>query len=141
MIIFLFVSFFLTIKNNIILDREVTNKEFETICRLTHVIDIVKDKEISYDMPILENGSNLSGGERQRIILARSLLKKSNIILIDEGLNQIDISLERKILKNIFNYYHNKTIIIVSHRKDNMDLYDKVLKLENKKISIIKKEE
>jgi ATPase len=51
-------------------------------------------------------------------------LKQSKIILIDEGLNEIDILLERKILLNIFKKYSNKTIIIISHRLDNLDLYD-----------------
>ena len=73
----------------------------------------------------------ISGGERQRIILARSMLKKSKIVFIDEGLNQIDINLERKILKNSFKNYPNTTFVIVSHRLDNMDLYDKVIKMEN----------
>ena len=70
-------------------------------------------------------------------MVARTLLKKSNIILIDEGLNAIDINLERKILKNIFNEYRNKTIIIVSHRLENMDLYNKVIRLANGKIENI----
>ena len=59
------------------------------------------------------------------------MLKKSKIVFIDEGLNQIDINLERKILKNSFKNYPNTTFVIVSHRLDNMDLYDKVIKMEN----------
>ena len=80
-------------------------------------------------MRLEENGANLSGGERQRIILARALLKGGDIILIDEGLNEIDISLERKILKNIFNFCLDKTIIVVSHRIENIDLFDKVIRM------------
>lgn len=120
-----------TIRNNIILNRDISDNDFETICSLTYVDDIVKDKLLSYDTPLEENGLNLSGGERQRIILARALLKPANIILIDEGLNQIDIALERKILNNIFNYYKNKTIIIISHRKNNQDLYTKIYQINN----------
>ena len=78
-----------------------------------------------------ENGANISGGQRQRIILARSLLKDSNIIMIDEGLNEIDIALERKIIKNIFDYCKDKIIIIISHRLNNTDLYDQIIKLED----------
>ena len=125
-----------TIKNNIILDRNITDEEFINVCKLTYVDDIVKDNMMSYNYRLEENGVNLSGGQRQRIILARALLKKSNIILIDEGLNEIDIKLERKILKNIFNIYHNKMIIIISHRHDNMDLYDKVINLEEGSIKV-----
>ena len=84
----------------------------------------------SYDFNLEENGANISGGQRQRIILARSLLKNSKIVLIDEGLNEIDINLERKILKNIFSYYKDKTIIIISHRLENIDLYNRVINIE-----------
>ena len=82
-------------------------------------------------MLIEENGFNLSGGEKQRIILARTLLNNFDILLIDEGLNQVDINLERKILKNLFKKYINKTIIIVSHRYNNMDLFDRVIEMSD----------
>lgn len=119
-----------TIRNNIILNREVSEEEFINVCNLTYVNDIVKNNPFSYDYLLEECGVNLSGGQRQRIILARALLKKSNIILIDEGLNEIDINLERKILKNIFSYYKDNLFIIVSHRLDNLDLYDNVINIE-----------
>ena len=76
----------------------------------------------------------LSGGQRQRIILARMILKECQILMIDEALNQLDINAERKILKKLFKFYQAKTIIVISHRKDNMDLYDKVVKIENGQI-------
>ena len=120
-----------TIKNNIILDREVSEEEFLKICNLTYVTDIIKNNPLSYNMRLEENGINISGGERQRIILARALLKPAKIILIDEGLNEIDINLERKILTNIFKIYVDKTIIIISHRLENISLYDKIINLEN----------
>jgi len=119
-----------TIKNNIILDRNIKEDDFINICNLTYINEIIKNNIVSYDYPIEENGANLSGGQRQRIILARALLKQSKIILIDEGLNEIDIKLERKILQNIFNYYKDKTFIIISHRLDNMDLYNKVVNID-----------
>ena len=123
-----------TIKNNIIMGRNISDEEFLKVCKLTYVDEIIKDNMMSYNFRLEENGINLSGGQRQRIILARALLKESNLIIIDEGLNEIDIGLERKILTNIFNYYQNKTIIIVSHRHDNIDLYNQVIKLEEGKI-------
>ena len=131
-----------TIRENIILDRDIDERNFIEVCNLTYVSNIVNDKGVSYDYQLEENGVNLSGGQRQRIVLARSLLKESNIILIDEGLNEIDINLERKILKNIFKRCKDKTIIIVSHRLDNMDLYDMVVKLEKGEIKeVLKKNE
>ena len=81
-------------------------------------------------MALEENGFNLSGGERQRIIMARALLKNSSIYIFDESLSQIDIESERNILGKIFKLYSNKTIIMISHRFDNQDLFDKSYKLE-----------
>lgn len=92
--------------------------------------EIISNNTLGYNMLIEENGFNLSGGQKQRIILARTILKKFNILLIDEGLNQMDIELERKILINLFKKFKDKTIIVISHRMDNMDLYDKKIKLE-----------
>ena len=120
-----------TIRNNIILGRDVSEIDYLNICKILHIDDIVKDSIQGYDYVLEENGINLSGGQRQRIILARSLLKNSNIIMIDEGFNQIDITLEREILQDIFTYYHNKTFIIVSHRKENSDLYNRIIKIKN----------
>ena len=128
-----------TIKNNIIMDRKINNNEFQKLCKLLYIDKIVKNMYLGYETKLEENGNNISGGQKQRIILARSLLKKGNIILIDEGLNAIDINLERKILKNIFNKYKNKTIIIVSHRLENMDLYDKVIRINNGFIETVKR--
>ena len=119
-----------TIKNNIKLNRTIESEEFKEVCKITYIDEIIKNTPLGYDMVLEENGQNISGGQKQRIILARSLLKKANIILIDEATNAIDISLERKILQNIFNKYKNKTIIIVSHRKENIDLFDKIINIK-----------
>lgn len=128
-----------TIKSNIILDSNVNEEEFLSVVKLTMVDEIIKDDLLGYNKIIEEDAVNLSGGQRQKIILSRALLRKSKIILIDEGLNQIDINTERIILKNIFNKYKDKTFIIVSHRLNNMDLFDKVLSLENNNINVIER--
>ena len=87
---------------------------------------------ISFDLEkmIEENGFNFSSGEKQRVVLARALFRKSNIYIFDEALNQIDIYREKKILTNIFKYYKDKTIIIISHRNNNKNLFDRCLVLD-----------
>ena len=120
-----------TIKNNILLNRNISDIEFMEACKISCVDDFVKKMFLGYETKLEENGLNLSGGQRQRIVLARALLKPSKILLIDEGLNAIDINLERKILKNIFSKYQNKTIIVVSHRLENLDLFHKVIHLKD----------
>lgn len=107
------------------------SKSDNDIINITKVTEFneILDNDLGLNMLIEENGFNLSGGQRQRIVLARALLKKSDIILIDEGLNQIDIQLERKILSNIFSNFKNKTIIVVSHRMENTDIFDRVINI------------
>ena len=61
-------------------------------------------------------------------------MKDFKILIIDEGLNQVDIDLERKILKNILTKYKDKTIIVVSHRMDNIDLFNRAIEFSNHKI-------
>lgn len=126
-----------TIRNNILLDRDVSEVDYLNICKILHIDDIVKDNILGYDYILEENGINISGGQRQRIILARSLLKNSKIIMIDEGFNQIDIKLEREILLDIFRYFHDKTFIIISHRIENSDLYNRVIKINNGEVNMI----
>jgi ABC-type transport system involved in cytochrome bd biosynthesis fused ATPase/permease subunit len=82
-------------------------------------------------MFIEENGFNISGGEKAKIVLARALLKGGDILVIDEGFNELDINSERIIMKNIFKYCSDKTIIVVSHRLDNLDLFDHFIEISN----------
>lgn len=118
-----------TLYNNLVFDNRNSSK-FKDITRMCFIDEII-DSNLGYNTLIEENGFNLSGGEKQRIMLARSLLKPFNILIIDEGLSQVDVNMERKILKNIFNYFKDKTIIVISHRLDNLDLFDNLIKIEN----------
>jgi ATP-binding cassette subfamily B protein len=93
--------------------------------------EIVSKNKNGFNMLLEENASNISGGERQRIILARTFLKNSNIYILDETFSEINIDKERVILKNIFEKFKDKTIIVISHRFDNNDLYDEIYNMEN----------
>lgn len=121
-----------TILNNIDSDNI-----FE-VSKICLVDDIIKNNPLGYNTLVEENGFNLSGGQRQRIILARAISLNFNILIIDEGLNQVDTNMERKILKNLFSKYKDKTIVFISHRLDNLDLFDQVVQIE--KGSLIKNE-
>lgn len=119
-----------TIYHNIVLNQDVNYETFLTVCRIAKVDEIVKDKVLGYEKMMEENGFNLSGGERQRIILARALLKASNIFIFDEAFNQIDSEKEREILKEVFCYLKEKTVIVISHRENNQDLFDRIIRME-----------
>ena len=63
------------------------------------------------------------------------------MLLLDEALNEMDINMERRILKRMFAKYKNKTMIIVSHRFENIDLFDKVVKISSGSIQNITSKE
>ncbi len=122
-----------TIYNNIDMYRNTPKETILKVAKICKVNKLVKNN-LGYNSLILENGFNYSSGEASRIILARNLVKDFEILLIDEVLNKVDVSLERNILKEIFKQYENKTILIISHRQENMDLYNKVLKFDGRKV-------
>ena len=122
-----------TILNNISLGN-CDNCEFLKITKMCQIDEIANKNSLGYNYILEENGFNLSGGERQRIALARSLLNIKDILIIDEALNQVDIILERKILKRLFGYYQDKTIIIISHRLNNCDLFNQIIELKEGRI-------
>ncbi len=120
---------------NVTIDHYIDYDKFLEICNITKVVDVMNKNPLGASFIIEENGFNLSGGERQRIVLARSLVQNSEIYIFDESLSQIDIDNERIILKNIFSKYKDKTFLVISHRLDNSDLYDKHLILKDGVIS------
>lgn len=85
------------------------------------------------DIIIEENGFNLSDGQRQRIVLARALYS-FEVLIIDEGLNDVDVNMERRILKRILKVYDSKTIIFISHRLVNKDLFDRFIEMKSGQI-------
>ena len=118
-----------TIYNNILIANK--NKEdLDKVIDICELKGVIESRKLKGNSLIEENGYNLSGGEKQRIILARSIIKRPKLLLIDEGLSEVNIDLERKILKNIMNNYKDMIIVFVSHRKENIDLFDKVIDLE-----------
>ena len=123
-----------TLRNNITLYKEYKEEEIERVCKLCMVNELFQKSVVGLDSMIEENGFNFSHGERQRIILARSILKKSNIYIFDEALSGIDVEKEKIILKNIFSYQKEKTIIVISHRFNNQYLFDRVITLKNGRI-------
>lgn len=119
-----------TICDNIDINKTRDYDKVKDISKLVLANEFIEKKSSGYFTLLEENGCNLSGGERQRIVLARTFFKDSNIYILDESFSQIDVERERSILVNIFNRFKDKTIIVISHRFDNNDLYDKIINLE-----------
>lgn len=118
-----------TILNNITLFKEVTKKELEKVIRITGIYKFLKEKNISLNFLLEENGHNISGGERQRILLARALLQNKKILILDETTNGIDTLSEENIVRKVKEEY-DVTLILISHRYDNLKLFNKVFEIK-----------
>ncbi len=112
-----------SIKNNIVYYRNISDEDYEKILHICNLVKLRDNNKLRNNFIIEDNGFNISGGERQKIVLARSLLKNSNYIILDEALSEVDVNEEKEILKRIFNIYKDKTIIYVSHKKEIIELF------------------
>jgi len=122
-----------TLKNNIVLNRNISYKEYEKVIDICNLNNLRNSKKLRNNFLIEDNGFNISGGEKQKIVLARSLLKDSNYIILDEALSEVGINEEKDIIKKIFLYFKDKTIIYISHKKEIIDMFDLKYKLERRK--------
>ena len=88
-----------------------------------------------YDTMIGERGVTLSGGQKQRISIARALIKNPEIIVFDDCLSAVDAKTEFEIISNLYRFLHDKTAIIITHRIFSSFKFDKIIVLDNGKLS------
>ena len=106
-----------TIKNNIRYSKlTASDEEITKAAKLSNCEEFIKKLPNGYETVIGENGIRLSGGEKQRLSVARAILKKSKIILLDEATSSLDADTEDKIQKAINYLTKNKTTIVIAHR-------------------------
>ena len=106
-----------TILNNIKYANEnATNKEILEVSKLSYCDEFINNLPNKFNTFIGENGVRLSGGEKQRLSIARAMLKKSSIILLDEATSSLDSETENKIQDALNILTKNKTTIVIAHR-------------------------
>jgi subfamily B ATP-binding cassette protein MsbA len=106
-----------TIKNNIKYGRqEATDEEVFKVAKLSYCDEFINNLPNKFDTLIGENGVRLSGGEKQRLSIARAMMKKSSIILLDEATSSLDSETESKIQDALQILTKNKTTIVIAHR-------------------------
>ena len=116
-----------TIKNNIsYANLDATQKEIEEAAEYSFADEFISKLPKKYDTIIGENGVRLSGGEKQRLSIARAILKKSPIILLDEATSSLDAETEDKIQKAITFLTKGRTTIVIAHRLSTILNSDKI---------------
>lgn len=116
-----------TIKSNIMFGNDDSEEEITEIIKITGIADFADKIPDGINAKIGEKGVRLSGGQKQRIALARSLLRKPQILLLDEAMNALDSQSEQKLLSSIKDIMKGKIIISIAHRISSIESADNIL--------------
>ena len=109
---------------NVKLGSEINDEEKNNIKKMLSVFKF-SSRILNENYKIGENGNKLSGGQKQRLSIARAIYRSPEILFLDESTSAMDISTEADIMKLIFERMKNKTIIMISHRKETLKYFKK----------------
>jgi ABC transporter, ATP-binding/permease protein len=124
-----------TIKENIALAcPDASDEDIKTAAKIAMADSFIERLEKGYDTNAGERGVQLSGGEKQRIAIARAVLKKSPILLMDEASSNLDSESESLFRQALNNARRGKTLITIAHRPSTIEEADRVIRVENGRI-------
>ena len=124
-----------TIRNNIAYaNLDASQKEIEEAAKYSFASEFIEKLPNKYETIIGENGTRLSGGEKQRLSIARAMLKKSQIILLDEATSSLDAETENKIQDAINFLTKDRTTIVIAHRLSTILNSDKIYVIDAGKV-------
>ena len=124
-----------TIRNNILYaNPDASNEELNEAVKFSYSKEFIEKLPNKFETLIGENGIRLSGGEKQRISIARAMLKKSSIILLDEATSSLDSDTETKIQEAIKLLTNNKTTLVIAHRLSTIKNSKKIYVIDDGKI-------
>ena len=127
-------SFFFsdTVKNNLRMgNNALTDEELKNACMMACADEFICRSPQGYDTVLAENGSSLSGGQRQRLSIARALLRKPDIMILDEATSNLDTITENSIKNTLFNSTSDLTTFIIAHRLSTVKNCDMILVMKN----------
>ncbi len=115
-------------------DENATDAEIEEACRLTQADEFIRAFPDGYDTRIEQGGTNVSGGQRQRLCIARALLKKPKILILDDSTSAVDTRTDALIRQGLRSYLPDTTKIIIAQRVASVQDADLILIMENGRI-------
>ena len=127
-----------TIKENLRWgNKNATDAELEEACRLAQADEFIQQFPQKYDTYIEQGGSNVSGGQKQRLCIARALLKKPKILILDDSTSAVDTKTDALIRKAFREFIPETTKIIIAQRTSSVEDADRILVLDGGAISAI----
>ena len=124
-----------TIYNNIIYaNKNASYEEVKKAAEHSYASEFIEKLPNKYETLIGENGVRLSGGEKQRLSIARAMLKKSKIILLDEATSSLDSETEKKIQAAINHLIRGRTTLVIAHRLSTVINSNNIYVIENGKV-------
>jgi ATP-binding cassette, subfamily B, bacterial len=120
-----------TVRGNITLGRDYTDAEVEAAARLAQAHGFISALEHGYDTQVGERGASLSGGQRQRIALARALIRKPRLLVLDDATSAVDPAVESDILRGLADAALPATVVVVAYRRGSIALADEVVFLRD----------
>ena len=125
-----------TIKENLKWgDKDATEKEITQACKNACIDDFIKTLKDGYDTDLSQGGVNLSGGQKQRLCIARALLKKPKIIILDDSTSAVDMATDKRIKEAFKRNLSHVTTIIIAQRISSISDCDKVIVMDKGRIS------
>lgn len=118
-------------------DENATDQECINACKLACADDFIQSFPNKYNTHIEQGGSNVSGGQKQRLCIARALLKKPKILILDDSTSAVDTATDAKIRKAFKEEIPNTTKLIISQRISSVESADRIVVLENGEINAI----
>ena len=116
-------------------DPDATDEELEAACRLAQADEFIRSFPDGYDTKIEQGGSNVSGGQKQRLCIARALLKKPKILILDDSTSAVDTHTDALIRAGFRSYIPETTKIIIAQRVASVQDADMILVMDNGRIA------
>lgn len=124
-----------TVRENLLWGNEkATDEEIKEACRLACADEFIQSFPDGYDTYIEQGGSNVSGGQKQRLCIARALLKKPKVLILDDSTSAVDTKTEAMIQASLAKYIPDTTKIIIAQRISSVENADKIIVLDDGKI-------